>query len=115
MSPFTGKILIIDDDLDVLHTARMILKRHFTTVRTESDPAKLYELLGKETYDVIILVRNFAHGQTSGKEGLHWLKEILTIDPGAHVIMNTAYGDIELAVTAMRWRGSCPRATGAVI
>jgi DNA-binding NtrC family response regulator len=102
MSQYTGKILIIDDDLDVLHTARMILKRQFTTVRTESDPAKLYELLEKDIYDVILLDMNFAYGQTNGKEGLHWLKEILTIDPGAHVVMNTAYGDIELAVTAMR-------------
>lgn len=98
----TGKILIIDDDLDVLHTARMILKRQFTTVATESQPARLYELLGKDTYDVILLDMNFAYGQTSGKEGLHWLNEILKTDPAAHVIMNTAYGDIELAVRAVR-------------
>jgi DNA-binding NtrC family response regulator len=45
---------------------------------------------------------NFTYGQTGGQEGLHWLGEILKIDPGAHVMMNTAYGDIGLAVTAIR-------------
>lgn len=102
MSQLTGKILIVDDDLDVLHTARMILKRQFTSVQTESDPGRLYELLQKDTFDVIVLDMNFTSGQTSGKEGLHWLKEILHLDPGAHVMMNTAYGDIDLAVTAVR-------------
>lgn len=98
----TGKILIIDDDVDVLHTARLILKKQFSTVRTESDPGNLYDLLQKETFDVIILDMNFTYGQTGGQEGLHWLNEILKIDPGAHVMMNTAYGDIGLAVTAIR-------------
>ncbi len=73
MSQLTGKILIIDDDVDVLHTAKLILKRQFTTVRTESDPGNLYELLRKETFDVIILDMNFTQGQTGGQEGLHWL------------------------------------------
>jgi hypothetical protein len=38
MTQLTGKILIIDDDVDVLHTARLILKKQFSTIRTESDP-----------------------------------------------------------------------------
>lgn len=97
-----GKILIIDDDVDVLHTAKMVLKRHFATIQTESDPKKLYELLATDTFDVILLDMNFAFGQTSGREGLFWLKEILQLDPQAHIILNTAYGDIELAVTAMK-------------
>jgi DNA-binding NtrC family response regulator len=102
MMQLNGKILIIDDDVDVLHTARLILKKQFSTVRTESDPGNLYELLQKESFDVIILDMNFTYGQTGGQEGLHWLGEILKIDPGAHVMMNTAYGDIGLAVTAIR-------------
>jgi DNA-binding NtrC family response regulator len=102
MSQLTGKILIIDDDIDVLHTARLILKKQFSIVRTESDPGNLYGLLQKETFDVIILDMNFTYGQTGGQEGLHWLNEILKIDPNVHVMMNTAYGDIGLAVTAMR-------------
>jgi two-component system, NtrC family, response regulator HydG len=102
MTLLSGKILIIDDDTDVLLTARMILKRQFAVVHTESDPARIYELLQKETYDVVLLDMNFTSGQTNGKEGLHWLKEILHLDPGAHVMMNTAYGDINLAVTAVR-------------
>jgi DNA-binding NtrC family response regulator len=102
MKQLNGKILIIDDDIDVLHTARLILKKQFSTVRTESEPGNLYELLQKETFDVIILDMNFNLRQTGGQEGLHWLNEIIKIDPGAHVMMNTAYGDIGLAVTAIR-------------
>ncbi|QHT67033.1 sigma-54-dependent Fis family transcriptional regulator [Rhodocytophaga rosea] len=102
MTLLPGKILIIDDDTDVLLTARMILKRQFSLVHTESDPARIYELLQKDSYDVIVLDMNFTTGQTSGKEGLHWLKEILHLDPGTHVMMNTAYGDIDLAVSAVR-------------
>ncbi|MDX5443402.1 MAG: sigma-54 dependent transcriptional regulator, partial [Hymenobacteraceae bacterium] len=102
MSKIKAKVLIIDDDTDVLYTARMILKQHFETVRSVSEPERILELLKVETYDVILLDMNFSIGATSGKEGLFWLKKIMQLDPNAHVIMNTAYGDIQLAVTAMK-------------
>jgi two-component system, NtrC family, response regulator HydG len=97
-----GKILIIDDDGDVLYTTRMVLKNHFKEVYTERDPTLISGILAKEQFDVILLDMNFSPGTTSGKEGLHWLKTIKSLDPGAHVIICTAYGDIPLAVTAMK-------------
>ncbi len=97
-----GNILIIDDDEDVLMTARMILRPFFKKIRTEKTPKTLERILSEEHYDVVILDMNFKTGATSGNEGLFWLRQILELDPAAHVIMNTAYGDIPLAVESMK-------------
>lgn len=102
MSKIDGKILVLDDDQGVLYTAKMILKQHFETVITERDPLKLDFLLNEHKYDVIVLDMNFSYGLTSGKEGIKLLRKILKKDPKAHVLMNTAYGDIEIAVEAMK-------------
>lgn len=102
MSKIDGKILVLDDDQGVLYTAKMILKQEFVKVVTESDPNKLDFLLNQDTYDVIVLDMNFSYGLTSGKEGIKLLKKVLAKDPNAHVLMNTAYGDIEIAVEAMK-------------
>ena len=102
MHKLNASILIIEDDEDVLYTARLVLKQRFSEVHAEIEPKRLPRLLEKNTFDVILLDMNFSHGQTSGNEGLFWLREILKADPTAHVIMNTAYGDIQLAVDAMK-------------
>ena len=102
MSKIDAKILVLDDDQGVLYTANMILKQHFQTVITEKDPAKLDFLLNQHEYDVIVLDMNFSYGLTGGKEGIKLLKKIIEKDPQAHVLMNTAYGDIDIAVEAMK-------------
>lgn len=96
------KILIIDDDEDILLAARMLLKKHANTVVIEQNPNKIPFLLNQNSYDVILLDMNFKEDTTSGKEGFHWLKEILERDPKAVVIMITAFGDVEMAVKALR-------------
>ncbi len=102
MKKSDGKILIIDDDQDVLFTARMILRPYFREVHTENSPKKLETLLRQVAPDVIILDMNFAPGATSGNEGLFWLRRITGMAPEVPVIMNTAYGGIELAVECMK-------------
>jgi len=97
-----AKILIIDDDRDILLTARVVLKKQFGNIHTETDPEKILPRLLEESYDVILLDMNFSAGATSGKEGIKWLREIIKTDPDTHVVMMTAYGDIDLAVKAMR-------------
>ena len=97
-----GRLLLLDDDPDVLYTARLVLKPHYGEVHTEKDPAKITALLQTRHYDVILLDMNFSPGVTSGKEGLHWLRQIRQLDPAAQVVMCTAYGDIQLAVAAMK-------------
>ncbi len=97
-----GKVLVIDDDKDILLTSRIVLKHDFEIVRNESDPFKLPQILREEEFDVILLDMNFSTGTTSGKEGIHWLKEILKIDAELNVIMITAYAEINTAIEAMK-------------
>lgn len=97
-----GKVLIIDDDEDILHAARLFLKKHVQLVHTENNPESISSLLKNTAYDVIFLDMNFAKGATSGKEGFQWLNQILEFDPSAVVVLITAFGDIEMAVRAIK-------------
>ena len=98
----TGKILIVDDNEDLLKAARLFLKRHFAQVDLEKDPGAIPTLLHNESYDVILLDMNFTKDVSSGKEGYDWLERILSIDPSAVVVLITAYGDVQMAVKAIK-------------
>jgi DNA-binding NtrC family response regulator len=102
MAKNTGNILVVDDNEDLLLAARLFLKQHFSLVHTEQDPEKLPTLLNNESYDVILLDMNFTMDATSGVEGFMWLDKILQIDPSAVVILITAFGDVEMAVRAVK-------------
>jgi two-component system response regulator HydG len=102
MTKKIGKILVIDDNEDILLAARMFLKQHFAAVHTEKDPQTIPTLIRNETYDIILLDMNFSQDVTSGSEGFYWLDKILEIDPSAVVILITAYGDVEMAVRAIK-------------
>ncbi len=97
-----GKILMIDDDEDVLLAAKMLLKKQNHHVIIEKNPNKIPFLLNNDTYDVILLDMNYSKDITSGKEGFHWLGQILERDPNAVVILITAFGDVEMAVRALK-------------
>jgi len=97
-----SKILIVDDNEDILLAARLLIKPFTSLVVTEKDPKRIPELLKDDGYDVIFLDMNFTQDITSGQEGFYWLKEILTIDPLAVVILITAFGDVETAVRAVK-------------
>ena len=97
-----GKILMIDDDEDVLLAAKMLLKKQSHHVIIEKNPNKIPFLLNNDTYDVILLDMNFSKDITSGKEGFYWLEQILEKDPNAVVILITAFGDVEMAVKALK-------------
>ncbi|MFC2126165.1 sigma-54-dependent transcriptional regulator [Bacteroidota bacterium] len=96
------KILIIDDDEDVLLAAKMLLKKYAKKVIIEKNPKKIPFLLNDDVYDAILLDMNFSKDITSGKEGFYWLEEILARDPSAVVILITAFGDVEMAVRALK-------------
>jgi DNA-binding NtrC family response regulator len=96
------KILIIDDNEDILTAARLLLKPYVGMIVTEKNPKLIPQLLTNDNYDLIFLDMNFSHDMTSGQEGFYWLNEILKIDPSAVVILITAYGDIETAVKAVK-------------
>ncbi len=102
MAITNGKILIIDDNQELLAAFRLFLSRHFKLVKTESNPARIQEHLKKDDYDVILLDMNFAAGVNTGNEGIFWLREILKHDPLAIVVLLTAYGDVQLAVKSIK-------------
>ncbi len=98
----TGKVLVVDDDKDVLLAAKLFLKQHVQLVTTETEPDKILALLEEIRYDVILLDMNFTKDVTSGQEGFDWLKKILDTDPDAVVVLITAFGDIDLSVRAIK-------------
>ena len=101
-APLNARILVVDDNEDILQAARLLLKRHFTAIQTLSDPAQLPSLVKRKTFDVLMLDMNFAPGADSGAEGLAQLSEVIALDPEAVVVMVTAHGDVDLAVEAMK-------------
>ena len=98
----TTKLLIIDDDVDVLSAAKLLLKRHLGQVDIEKNPERIPFLITNGQYDVVLLDMNFTRDVSSGREGFQWLDRILDIDPLAVVILFTAYGDVEMAVRAIK-------------
>lgn len=102
MKKTEANILIVDDDIDVLETARMFLKQEFSNVTIENSPKRLTTLVKREDYDVIFLDMNFKKGLNDGAEGFYWLTQIKEMNPEIIVILITAYGEVDLAVKAMK-------------
>ena len=98
----SARILIVDDEEDILLAARLLLKRHFAYVQTLRDPSLLPDLVRKGAFDVLLLDMNFAPGADDGAEGLKRLSEVLMLDPQAVVVLVTAHSGVELAVQAMK-------------
>ncbi len=97
-----GKILIADDDKNILKSLSILLDNEFDKVDTLSNPNLIISQYQKENYDIVLLDMNFSAGLNTGNEGIFWLNEILKIDKYATVIFITAYGDVNLAVKAMK-------------
>jgi DNA-binding NtrC family response regulator len=102
MAAKQGRVLVIDDNEDILLAARVLLREHVAAVHTESDPTRIPHLLATESHDVILLDMNFTRDVTSGADGFAWLERILDIDPEAVVVLVTAYGDVDTAVQAIK-------------
>lgn len=94
--------MIVDDNEDLLKAAKMFLKRHFVQVDIEKNPESIPALMAHEDYDVILLDMNFTKDVSSGSEGYYWLEKILELDPSAVVVLITAYGDVQMAVKAIK-------------
>ena len=97
-----GTVLIVDDHINVLKALVQLLETEFEPVLSASNPKGIPELLKENTVDVVLLDMNFSAGLNRGDEGLYWLQNILDHDGDIVVVMITAYGDVELAVKAMK-------------
>lgn len=97
-----GKILIVDDNRSVLNSLKLFLEDEFKSVETTANPNSLPSLIQKDNIDIVLLDMNFSAGRNTGNEGLFWLKELLKYDESISVVLITAYGNIELAIRAIK-------------
>jgi len=97
-----ANILIVDDNKSALSALRIFLQFEFNTVETLTNPNVIPQKLNEQSFDVVLLDMNFTVGVNTGTEGLFWLREIKKISPDTEVVPITAYGDVELAVKALK-------------
>jgi DNA-binding NtrC family response regulator len=97
-----ARCIVIDDDPDILLSARLLLRDLFTEVAVFQAPQEAVESLRQSAPDVVLLDANFGRGATNAAEGFHWLGEILAADPQAVVVMITAHAGVQVAVEAMK-------------
>ena len=96
------KILIADDQEDVLQALRLLLKGEGFTLATASSPDEIIEAVAERDFDAILMDLNYARDTTSGREGLDVLSKLRALDHTLPVIVMTAWGSVEGAVEAMR-------------
>jgi DNA-binding NtrC family response regulator len=97
-----GTILIVDDNKSVNSALEMMLQYEVKKIITITSPKRIHEILDQTEIDIVLLDMNFQAGINTGNEGLFWMKEILKHDNNISIVMITAYGDVELAVKAIR-------------
>jgi DNA-binding NtrC family response regulator len=95
-------ILIIDDNTELLSGLKLFLTPHAGEVVTLRNPNLIVTTMQQRSFDLVLLDMNFTAGVNTGNEGLYWMKRILEIDPSVAVIMITGFGDVELAVKALK-------------
>jgi two-component system response regulator HydG len=97
-----ARILVVDDEEDILLAAKLLLKRHFAAVETLADPSRVAERVRRNAFDVLLLDMNFTAGADRGAEGMALLSEVIALDSQAVVVLITAHGEVNLAVEAMK-------------
>jgi DNA-binding NtrC family response regulator len=100
--PSEPRVLIADDQADVLEALRLLLKAEGFQLETASSPAGVVAAVEAREFDVALIDLNYARDTTSGEEGLNLLMRIQNIDPTLPVVVMTAWGSVEVAVEAMR-------------
>lgn len=97
-----GRLLIVDDNRNILQALTLFLQFEFEFIQTVSNPNILMQEVEKGNFDIVLLDMNFKTGQNTGNEGLFWLREIKKKFPEIEVVLITAFGDVNLAVTALK-------------
>lgn len=101
-----GRVLVVDDNKSLLSALELVLQPEFESVTCIPNPKQLPFYLQTGKIDVILLDMNFMAGINSGNEGIFWLNEIKKSKPDVQVVMITAFGDVDLAVKALKL-GAC--------
>lgn len=100
--PALPRVLIADDQPDVLEALRLLLKGEGFKIESASSPAGVLEAIDGDEFDAVLIDLNYARDTTSGQEGLDLLSQLRTLDPTLPVVVMTAWGSVEVAVEAMR-------------
>jgi len=98
----SARVLVADDQADVLESLRLLLKGEGMLIETSQSPAGILRTLSESDFDVLLMDLNYARDTTSGREGLDLLSKIQSIDATLPVIVMTAWGTVDVAVEAMR-------------
>jgi DNA-binding NtrC family response regulator len=98
----TPRVLVADDQPDVLEALRLMLKGEGYQIDSTASPAGVLAAINEHDYDVVLVDLNYARDTTSGREGLNLLARVQALDSTIPVIVMTAWGSIEGAVEAMR-------------
>ena len=101
-APHPGRVLVADDQRDVLEALRLLLKSEGYQIETVTSPVRLFETAETREFDVILLDLNYTRDTTSGQEGLDLLARLQLLDSTIPVVVMTAWGSVEVAVEAMR-------------
>ena len=101
-TPSTPRVLIADDQQDVIEALRLLFKGEDYSVDSVNSPATAFETIRTEYFDLVLVDLNYARDTTSGKEGLDLLSRVAALDSTLPVIVMTAWASIELAVEAVR-------------
>jgi DNA-binding NtrC family response regulator len=96
------RILAADDQQHILEALQMLLHPQGYRVDSVKSPAQVREVLTTDSYDAVLIDLNYTRDTTSGQEGLDLLSEIVAADSNLPIIVMTAWGNVELAVEAMR-------------
>ncbi len=102
MSDDAPRILVADDQPDVLEALRLLLKAEGFGISTASSPAGVLKAVESEEFDCVLMDLNYTRDTTSGKEGLDLLSRLRSLDSTLPVVVMTAWGSVEGAVEAMR-------------
>ena len=102
LSSASSRVLIADDQIDVLEALRLLLKGEGFQTESATSPAAVMAALEARDFDVLLMDLNYTRDTTSGQEGLDLLTRIQAIDGSLPVVVMTAWGSVELAVEAMR-------------
>jgi sigma-B regulation protein RsbU (phosphoserine phosphatase) len=97
-----SRILIADDQLDVLRALCLLLKGHGYTTETVTSPGDLLEALGRSEFDLLLMDLNYARDTTSGREGLDLLAQLRAIDGVRAIVVMTGWATVGIAVEAMQ-------------
>jgi DNA-binding NtrC family response regulator len=97
-----ARILVVDDDPDILTAARLLLRRSVGTLDIARAAEGLAERLSSERWDVVLLDMNLTQGKTDGADGFAWLERLKAADPAVSVVLMTAFGGVAVAVEAMK-------------